>query len=138
MTNTRELRLTVPAEPKSVHYVRGVLDDFCRARQIDDETLHDLKVALSEACTNVVRHAYEGRTGPLDVAIVIERDKVAFTVCDEGRGSRQAHWIKKRGLRRRTAHAGGHGTLIMRALVDEMSYATPARGTALRLVKYLS
>lgn len=54
--------------------------------QLDPELLDDLKTAVSEACNNVVMHAYEGASGPLCICIHTEDDGLVVTVRDQGRG----------------------------------------------------
>src|SRR5437588_2879941 len=54
--------------------------------QLDPELLDDLKTAVSEACNNVVMHAYEGASGPLCICIYAEGDGLVVIVRDRGRG----------------------------------------------------
>jgi Histidine kinase-like ATPase domain len=54
--------------------------------QLDPELLDDVKTAVSEACNNVVMHAYEGASGPLCICISAEEDGLVVTVRDQGRG----------------------------------------------------
>jgi serine/threonine-protein kinase RsbW len=53
---------------------------------MDPELLDDLKTAVSEACNNVVLHAYAGEPGPMEVALYAEADALRVTVDDEGLG----------------------------------------------------
>src|SRR5947209_15160381 len=54
--------------------------------QLDPELLDDLKTAVSEACNNVVMHAYEGASGPLCISIHADDDGLVVIVRDQGRG----------------------------------------------------
>jgi len=54
--------------------------------QLDPELLDDVKTAVSEACNNVVMHAYEGASGPLSVSLYTEPDGLEVVVRDQGRG----------------------------------------------------
>src|SRR5438552_1488649 len=54
--------------------------------QLDPELLDDVKTAVSEACNNVVMHAYEGASGPLSVCLYAQDDGLEVIVRDHGRG----------------------------------------------------
>jgi anti-sigma regulatory factor (Ser/Thr protein kinase) len=53
---------------------------------IDDQVLADVKLAVTEACTNVVVHAYPGGDGPMEITAAIRDGRLAIAVRDEGRG----------------------------------------------------
>jgi serine/threonine-protein kinase RsbW len=53
---------------------------------LDVELLDDLKTAVSEACNNVVMHAYGGESGPLSVCLTVGEDQIEVSVRDKGRG----------------------------------------------------
>jgi serine/threonine-protein kinase RsbW len=79
--------LTLPADPENVSAVRHVLGAFAESLALPEELIEDMRLAVTEACTNVVRHAYPpGDSGPMEVAIRPEQEYVAVTVTDRGRG----------------------------------------------------
>jgi anti-sigma regulatory factor (Ser/Thr protein kinase) len=78
--------LRLESSPETLTLVRGMLGGVAELLQLDPELLDDLKTAVSEACNNVVMHAYEGGTGPLEVALYVEADGIEVTVRDQGRG----------------------------------------------------
>ena len=85
-TNT-DVRLTLPAQPENVSVIRHVLGAFAEALRLPDELVEDLRLAVTEACTNVVRHAYPpDRPGPVEISIRPEFDYVSVVVADRGRG----------------------------------------------------
>ena len=59
----RTVRLTIPAKPEYITLSRLALTGLSRVRPFSDETLADLKLALTEACSNSVRHAYADGDG---------------------------------------------------------------------------
>jgi len=82
-----DVRLTLPARPENVAVVRHVLGAFAEALQLPDPVIEDMRLAVTEACTNVVRHAYaDGAPGPVEILIRPERDTLLVVVSDEGRG----------------------------------------------------
>src|SRR5919202_2855350 len=69
-TRDSDVRLTLPARPENVSVIRHVLGAFAEALHLPDPVIEDIRLAVTEACTNVVRHAYgDGQSGPIDVRI---------------------------------------------------------------------
>ncbi len=82
-----DVRLTLPARPENVAVIRHVLGAFAEALQLPANLVEDMRLAVTEACTNVVRHAYdEDEPGPIDVVIRPNGDRLDLIVCDYGRG----------------------------------------------------
>jgi serine/threonine-protein kinase RsbW len=82
-----DVRLTLPARPENVAVVRHVLGAFAEALQLPDPLIEDMRLAVTEACTNVVRHAYaDGEPGPVEILIRPEGDSLLVVVSDTGRG----------------------------------------------------
>ena len=81
-----DLVLTLPARAENVAVVRHAFGGLGDALDIDDQVLADVKLAVTEACTNVVVHAYPDGEGPMEVAAAIHDDRLAIAVRDEGRG----------------------------------------------------
>lgn len=63
-----------------------MLSGVAELLSIDPELLDDLKTAVSEACNNVVLHAYDGEPGPMDVALSARGERIVVTVDDRGVG----------------------------------------------------
>jgi serine/threonine-protein kinase RsbW len=81
------LELALETEPSSVVRARRAVETFAGRHGICDGSLQALKLAVSEACTNVVLHAYRDREpGPLRLRVEIEGRQLRVTVCDEGVG----------------------------------------------------
>jgi serine/threonine-protein kinase RsbW len=84
---TSDVRLTLPARPENVAVVRHVLGAFAEALSLPDPVIEDMRLAVTEACTNVVRHAYtDGHPGPVEILIHPAGDTLQVVVSDEGRG----------------------------------------------------
>ena len=82
-----DVKLTLPARPENVSVIRHVLGAFAEALRLPDELVEDLRLAVTEACTNVVRHAYPGgQTGPVQISIQPLGEAVNVVVSDQGRG----------------------------------------------------
>jgi serine/threonine-protein kinase RsbW len=81
-----DIRLTLPARPENVAVVRHVLGALAEALRLADPVVQDMRLAVTEACTNVVRHAYEDREGTIDVVMQPRGESLEVIVSDTGRG----------------------------------------------------
>jgi anti-sigma regulatory factor (Ser/Thr protein kinase) len=82
-----DVKLTLPARPENVSVIRHVLGAFAEAMRLPDELVEDLRLAVTEACTNVVRHAYPpDQPGPVEISIQPLEEHVSVIVSDHGRG----------------------------------------------------
>ncbi|HET6549982.1 MAG TPA: ATP-binding protein [Solirubrobacter sp.] len=82
-----DVKLTLPARPENVSVIRHVLGAFAEAMRLPDELVEDLRLAVTEACTNVVRHAYPPNIrGPVEISIRPDGESVSVVVADRGRG----------------------------------------------------
>jgi serine/threonine-protein kinase RsbW len=131
----REVRLTIPAKAEYVLLGRLALSGVIRMRPLTDETLNDLKLAVTEACTNSVRHAYGGNGGIVEIVYELHDDRLVVEVSDDGTGF-DPNEVEETGV----LTEGGLGIAIIRALVDEFEVGERARGrgSRLRFVKFLS
>jgi serine/threonine-protein kinase RsbW len=76
--------LVFPRESLSVPVMRQVLGDTLRRLGVDDECIADLLLAVTEACTNVLRHAGTGRR--YEVVAKVGPNRCLLEVLDSGRG----------------------------------------------------
>ena len=84
---TTDVKLTLPARPENVSVIRHVLGAFAEALRLPDDLVEDLRLAVTEACTKVVRHAYPADIpGPVEISIVPSDEVVSVIVSDHGRG----------------------------------------------------
>lgn len=80
------MRLRLESRPQTLTIVRGMLGGVAELLSIDPELLDDLKTSVSEACNNVVLHAYGGEPGPMEVGLFVTDEQFSVRVCDEGVG----------------------------------------------------
>jgi serine/threonine-protein kinase RsbW len=85
---SRELRLTLPATAENVIVVRQAVAGVGEALDLSGSRIADLKTVVSEACNNVVLHAYEGEPGPLEVVAEPRSGELEVQVSDQGKGFR--------------------------------------------------
>jgi serine/threonine-protein kinase RsbW len=128
--------LSIPARAEFVALCRLALTGIARTRALAPELVADLKLALTEACSNSVRHAYEeGREGLVEVRYELEDDRISVEVTDDGAG------FDPEVLERAQAELdeGGLGIAIIRAVTDELEIGVRAQGgSRLRFTKYFT
>ena len=130
------VRLTIPAKPEYITLVRLALSGLSRLRPLSEETLGDLKLAVTEACTNSVRHGYEeSGEGTVEVVYELQPDRLVVEVADDGPGFDASG---DRATEENLAE-GGLGIAIIKAVSDEFESGkrSDGRGSRLRFVKLL-
>jgi serine/threonine-protein kinase RsbW len=81
------VELSIPARPENVAVIRRVLSAFGESLRLDPALVDDMRLAVTEACTNVVRHAYPGdEDGTIDLTVTPTDDALYVVVGDHGRG----------------------------------------------------
>jgi serine/threonine-protein kinase RsbW len=120
------VRLQLESRPQTLTLVRGMLSGVAEPLAIDPELLDDLKTAVSEACNNVVLHAYGGEPGPMSVMLFVDGDRIRVTVEDEGRGFPAVALAADR--------SPGIGVSVIRALTQDAQFtARSGGGTQVRM-----
>ena len=129
------VRLTIPAKPEYITLGRLALTGLSRLRSLPQETLADLKLALTEACSNCVRHAYPEGGGSVEIVYDLLPDRLVIEVADDGEGF-EPHAGDEHG----ELSEGGLGIAIIRSIADELEIGTgtDGRGSRLRFVKLLA
>jgi len=122
-----EVRLALPARPENVAVVRQALGGLANVLGIDGAALDDMKLAVTEACTNVVVHAYPGGEGSLEVEMQPVSDGLTLVVRDQGSGIRPR-------LDASSTSALGLGMPLMASLAsDFVVHAAEGGGTEVRM-----
>jgi anti-sigma regulatory factor (Ser/Thr protein kinase) len=84
---TPDFELILPARAENVAVVRHAVGGLGDALDVPDHALADVKLAVTEACTNVVVHAYpDEQPGPMTVRARLGAEELTVVVSDEGRG----------------------------------------------------
>jgi serine/threonine-protein kinase RsbW len=134
------VRLSFPAKPDYLLLARLALSGIARQLPVGDDQLADLKLALTEACGNAVRHAYADSPGDVSVVFEIEDERLLMTVEDRGDGIRAPDSLADKEQLPVRPLESGMGMPIIRAIVDELVVESgpDGRGTRVRMVKYLT
>ena len=119
------VRLELESRPECITLVRSALAGLGEYLGLDAELLDDLKTAISEACNNVVLHAYRGGTGPLAVCFSVDEEAVEVVVGDRGTGIERVSAAEDRM---------GVGLAVISALATTAEFRSePGEGTEVRM-----
>jgi serine/threonine-protein kinase RsbW len=131
----RIVRLTIPAKPEYITLSRLALAGLGRVRPLAEDTLADLKLALTEACSNSVRHAYGDDGGHVAISFELRDDRLIVEVADDGTGFVPLPADEVDG----ELTEGGLGIAIIRSIADdvEIGGGPDGRGSRLRFMKLL-
>ena len=127
--------MNIPGNPEYVGAVRMAVAHIAKIAGFDIEAIDDVKVAVSEACSNVICHAHEGQEFTYDIYTDLDDKGLTITVKDCGMGFGLEDYVEPdpgdpRGR--------GLGIFIIKALMDEVSIdSAPGAGTNIIMTKYL-
>lgn len=135
------MRLEFPARPEYVSVVRLALSGVCNLLQMPYDVLEDVKLAVAEACTNAIRHAYSGKDlakARVSIRCYVGTEGLEVLVEDQGRGF-DPDRVPKFNVERLTLKGEhlGVGLEMMRALMDRVEIHSGASGTVVHLVRSL-
>ncbi|GAB6052129.1 hypothetical protein JCM17960_09490 [Magnetospira thiophila] len=130
------LSLRLPARASRLKLVRAAVSEAAKASGCDSRMIHDVVMAVDEACQNVVRHAYpEGVSGAMRLDVYHDGPSMVFHVRDFSPLPVNVDKVRPRDLD--DLRPGGLGTHLIREVMDEVEFLQPAKGSGnlLRLVK---
>lgn len=78
------LEMKVPAKPEYVGVVRLTISGVANRLGYTYDDIEDIKIAVAEACTNVVNHAYEESNGQMTIGCGVYHDRLEIMVADRG------------------------------------------------------
>jgi len=127
MTDAPVVRLELPARPEGVGVVRQALTGVADGLALDAAVLADAKMAVTEACTNAVVHAYADGSGRFDVEMFADEVQLTVVVRDHGIGIPEDEEERSEG-------ALGLGLPLIAALSDDFELrADTGDGTEVRM-----
>jgi serine/threonine-protein kinase RsbW len=122
--------LVIPAKAEYIVLGRLALTALLRPRAVEPEVIADVKLALTEACSNAIRHAYaDGREGEVEIRYELADESLAVEISDAGEGfDPQLLEADPAGL-----DEGGLGIAIIRAVTDDVSVGPGEDGAGNRV-----
>jgi serine/threonine-protein kinase RsbW len=136
---TRRFQITRAAELESLQVFRDFITDCCARFKVPDGTVFELKLAVDEACTNIIQHGYQGMDpGSIILAFRIEADRILVQITDFGRIFEPAEAPKpdvEAALEDR--ELGGLGLFLIYQTMDNIDYQSSEDGNSLTFTKYI-
>jgi serine phosphatase RsbU (regulator of sigma subunit)/anti-sigma regulatory factor (Ser/Thr protein kinase)/transposase len=134
----RRFQLKVTAEERHLAAIRDFVQEVGEKLLIPQKILANTKLAVDEACTNVVKHGYKGESGFIEIVITGNGREFSIAIHDTGK-SFDLRNVKSPDLKMyvETRKRGGFGVFIMNQLMDEVRYRAGRDGNVLTMVKRL-
>lgn len=140
--STQNIRrhLSVKSTTDNLSKIRIFIKEYSIKVGFDEETSNKIVLAVDEACTNVIKHAYKySKSGKINVNVSYSNKKFRISVTDEGIHFNSKS-IKEPNLKKyyEEKRVGGLGMFLMKKLMDEVIYSqSNAKKNKVTLVKYL-
>jgi len=129
------IKLTLPTKPEYVSLARLTIASVANNMGFSIGDVEDLKVAVSEACTNALNHSQNPDT-TYDLTYLVENQKLVFTVTDRGVGF-EPEAVSMPDLNGK--QLGGFGLFIIKSLMDRVEITSErGSGTSITMIKNLS
>ncbi|MDR6227565.1 anti-sigma B factor RsbW [Desmospora profundinema] len=135
------IELAIPAKAQYVGVVRLTVSGIANRMGFDYDEIEDMKLAVAEACTNAVDHAYSGKAGNIVIQFRIYRDRLEVMVKDEG-NSFDIDCVKRRSgpidsrLPLTAMRERGLGLHLMETLMDRVEI-NGSQGVVVTLTKFI-
>lgn len=136
---TQRFQITRAAELESLQVFRSFITECCARYDIPNDTVLDLKLAVDEACTNIIEHGYKGMDpGSIILSFRIESDRILVQITDFGHVFEPADAPKpdvEAALEDRPL--GGLGLFLIYQTMDNIDYQSSDDGNTLTFTKYI-
>lgn len=129
---------TIPSSTRYLEDVRRFVVTHAQQAQLPEDAVEQFRIAVDEACTNVIEHAYHGQDGhEVDIAIIVDPDRFTVRIRDEGDPFKESSYHEPDLVElTRKRRKGGLGVHIIRRLMDRVEYRTRGRVNEIRMTKF--
>lgn len=135
---SERFQITRAAELESLQVFRGFITDCCARFDIPKDVVLDLKLAVDEACTNIIEHGYKGMDpGSIILSFRIEPDRILVQITDFGHVFEPVQVPKpdvEAALEER--ELGGLGLFLIYQTMDNIDYQSSEEGNTLTFTKF--
>lgn len=135
------VRLKIPAKPDYVGIARLTVSGIGTRMGFNYDEIEDIKLAVAEACTNVVDHAYMDSQGEIDICFSIYEDRLVVEVVDQGNSFDVEEVSSRTGPINiepvmNTVRERGLGIYLMKTLMDHVDIKGD-NGVIVTMIKYI-
>ncbi len=137
---TREIFITFPAVEEKLEEIRRYVGKVCKEETpLPQKEITGIQLAVEEACTNVIRHAYHYAKGDIGLKVVIKPTDISFSVIDKGRSFDFDKLDTPPDLQRyiKTGRKGGLGIFLIRKIMNQVEYKSTEDGNELKMIKHI-
>ena len=134
-----EFNLKIQADENNLHQIRDFISDICSRIGFSQRDTNNTKLAVDEACTNIIKHAYEGGTGEIVVRVLAEPGSIEINLHDSGKSFEWSD-VEDPDLDEyvKMGKKGGLGIYLMNQLMDDLNYTATPSGNSLYMSKSVS
>ncbi len=137
----KKFNLKLPLETANLEIIRDFVSRIAQNMGFSDENIHRIELAVDEASTNVIKHAYKGNRSNrkfLTIEVTVYQNRIEIDVIDRGQGfdpkeiktPEMDEYLKK--MKR-----GGLGLYLIKTLMDKVDYTIkPGVRNRVRMVKF--
>ncbi|WP_340105341.1 ATP-binding protein [Rhodohalobacter sp. 8-1] len=136
-TNTT-YRKTIPASTKNLSEIRNFVAQHATSHGFEHQQIADIRLAVDEAITNIIKHAYNGEENhTIEIEVIFKDDRVCIELFDTGttfnlRTFPQPDIKEKIKQKKR----GGMGVYLIHSLMDDVSYGREEDSNKMVMCKY--
>ena len=136
----QKFRLRIPSLTDNLQIIREFVINIAAKAGFNEESQGQIALAVDEACTNVIKHAYKYHAKkPIEIVLRIDSKKIKIIISDKGTGF-DISKVKKPDLKKyiKESRHNGLGIYLMRTLMDEVNYVfSPGTKNQVEMIKYL-
>ena len=128
-----EFEIKISSDPRMLCVLRAAIGEICNLAKFEHDDCTKIVLAVDEACSNIMRHAYEGKTDqPIYATFCLDPKMMEITLHDYGK-SVEAKKIKSRKLDE--VRPGGLGVHIMKTVMDKVEYKNGTKDGNILIMK---
>ncbi len=130
--------LVIPSQTRQLAKVRNFVVQHARKAKVDDAHIEALRLAIDEACTNVIEHAYQGNPNQeVHLTMTIKPTQVVVQIRDQGRPFDRTTYRRPDVMElSRKRKSGGLGVDIIRRLMDKVEYLNHGDTNEIKFVQF--
>jgi len=133
-------KLKIPSQTGNLELIREFISGLAHKVGFDAQNINKIELAVDEACTNVIAHAYNNdENQEIEISVQIKKDKFTVIVADKGKGFDFNHLeVPNMDKYMAELRVGGLGIYLIKSLMDEVDYQTRPDGkNEVRMTKYM-
>jgi serine/threonine-protein kinase RsbW len=135
----KKLTLTIPSKTEQLLDVRKFISDAAKGFGFSDDEISNIVLAVDEACTNIIKHAYNYSSDQtINVVVKMKRPEFEILIADRGKHFNPNNVVMPDMQRYLQQYKrGGLGMYLMRKLMDKVEYRIQPTQNVVRMIKYL-